>query len=93
MPLWELQAQAVTGWNLDVRRMSTKSTMEKVTLSRMVLEGICRVTEKDRADEQGVSVEELQEMKPGPVLMTQGIAQKVWQNVNKLGGLKQTGGI
>ena len=74
-------------WNLEVRKMIMKSTLENLVLSRMVLE-----SDKDRAAEQGVSAEELQGMNLGPVLMAHAVAQRVWQNVHKLGGLKQTGG-
>ena len=70
--LWELHAQAATGWNMDVREYISKGTLEKVVLSRKVLESIHRVTERDilRAQEQGVSVEDLHAMGLGPVMAT-----------------------
>ena len=61
-------------------------------LSRKVLESIHRVMEGDRAEEHGVSVRDLHGMELGPIMMTPQIAQKVWTNVNKLKGLKETGG-
>ena len=92
MMLWELQEQATTGWNMDVRSLISNDTLEKVVLSRKVLESMHGVTERDRAEEHGVSVEDLHGMDLGPVMMTPQIAQKVWTNVNKLRGLKETGG-
>ena len=65
--LWELHAQAAMGWNMDVREYISKGTLEKVVLSRKVLESIYRVSERGRAQEQGVSVEDLQGIDLGPV--------------------------
>ena len=92
MVLWELQAQASTGWNMEVRGLISKDILEKVVLSRKVLQSIHRVSEGDRAEEHRVSVGDLQNMDLGPIMMTPQIAQKVWKNVNKLKGLKETRG-
>lgn len=40
MVLWELQAQAVPGWNMELRQKIRKDTLEKVVLSQKVLESI-----------------------------------------------------
>ena len=87
--LWELQAQAITGWNMDVRQLITKEVLRKVVLSRKVLESIHRFAAKGRATRQGVSEEELPDMELGAVMMTPHLAQLVWGNdiVKKLGGL------
>ena len=90
--LWELHAQATTGWNTEVRGLISKEVLRKVVLSRKVLESIHRVTERDRAMMHGVSVGELPGMDLGAIMMTPQIAQTVWTNVNKLKGLKETGG-
>ena len=75
-----------------MQRLITKGVLEKVVLSRKVLESIHRVIEGDRADGHGVSVGDLDDMDLGPIMMTPQIAQIVWTNVNKLKGLKETGG-
>ena len=75
-----------------MRSLISKDTLEKVVLSRKVLESIHRVTERAMAHEQGASVEDLHGMDLGPVMMTPQIGQKVWTNVNKLRGLTENGG-
>ena len=89
--LWQLVAMALTGWNVDVREQITRETLQRVVLSRQVLQNIYRVTDKDRAMKNGVSVEELEDMDLKAVMMTPGLAQMVWQNVNKLAGLRGKG--
>ena len=86
--LWELQAQALTGWNTAVRKLITREVLRRVVLSKKVLESIHRLTDRDRAMSQGVSVEELPGMDLQAITMTPKIAHLVWQNVNKLKGLQ-----
>ena len=57
--LWELQAQALTGWNTAARSLITREVLRRVVLSRKVLESIHMQTNQDRAMSLGVSVEEL----------------------------------
>ena len=89
--LWQLVAMAFTGWNVAVREQITRETLQRVVLSRQVLQNIYRVTDKDRVMTTGVSVEELQDMDLEAVMMTPRLAQMVWQNVNKLAGLRGAG--
>ena len=56
-----------------------------------MLQNIYRVTDKDRAMQNGVSVEELKDMDLEAVMMTPRQASMVWQNVNKLKGLRGKG--
>lgn len=89
--LWQLVAQASTGWDTEVRERITRETLWRMVLSRQVLKSIYRVTDRDIAMQNGVTVEEVQDMELGPVMMTQRLAVMVWQNTNKLAGLAQGG--
>ena len=84
---WQLQAQALTGWDVLV----TREILRRVALSRKVLQSIYRVTDKDRAMKNGVLVEELPGMDLEAVMMTPRLAHLVWKNVNKLQGLRGAG--
>ena len=91
--LWEMYAQAMTGWNTAGRSLVTREVelLWKVVLSRK--ESIHRLTDRDRAERHGVSVEELPGMDLEAIMMSPRaqIAQQVWKNVNKLKGLKGKG--
>ena len=89
--LWQLVAMASTGWNVDVREQTTRETLQRVVLSRQVLQNIYRATDKDRARQNGVSVEEVKAMDLEAVMMTPRLAAMVCQNVNKLKGLRGKG--
>ena len=86
--LWQLQAQALTGWNTSVREKITREVLRRVVLSRKVLESIHRLTDQDRAVRHEMLVEELPGMNLEAVMMTPKLAQEVWQNVKKLKGLR-----
>ena len=75
--LWQLVAMASTGWDTAVRERITRETLQRVVLSRQVLQNIYRVTDKDRAIKNGVSVEELKDMDLEAVMMTPGLASMV----------------
>ena len=64
-----------------------------MVLPRKALEIIHRFTANDRAMKQGVSEGELPDMELGAVMMTPHLAQLVWGNVKKLGGLTGKHGI
>ena len=87
--LWQLVAKASTGLDTEVRERITRETLWRVVLSRQVLKSVYRVTDRDRAMQNGVSVEQLQGMDLEPVMMTQRLAAMAWQNTNKLAGLSQ----
>ena len=92
--LWQLVAMATTGWDTEVGERVTRETLWRVVLSRQVLKSVYRVTDRDRTVQNGVSVEQLQDMDLEPVMMTKRLAAMamVWQNMNKLAGLTQGGG-
>ena len=89
--LWQLVAMATTGWKLDVRENITRETLKRAVLARQVLKSIYRVTDKDTAMQNGVTVKEVQDMELGPVMMTPRLAAMVLQNVNTLQGLRGRG--
>ena len=60
--LWELHAQAITGWNMDVRQLITREVLRKVVLSRKVLESVQRFKAKGRAMRNNVPEQELLNM-------------------------------
>ena len=90
--LQQLVAMATTGKDTAVREKITRETLWRVVLSRQVLKSVYRVTDRDRAMQNGVSVEQLQDMDLEPIVMKHGLAAMVWQNTNKLAGLTQGGG-
>ena len=89
--LWQLVAQATTGWDTEVRERITRETLWRVVLSRQVLKSVYRVTDREIVVQIGGTVEEVQVMETGPVMMTHRLAVLVWQNTNKLAGLAQGG--
>ena len=80
--LWQLVAQAITGWDVTVREKIAKETLWRVVLSRQVLVSAYRVTDRDTTVRRGIAVEEVQDMKLAPV-MTPMLAAKVWQNTSR----------
>ena len=91
--LWELQAQAITGWNTEVRQLITRKVLQKVVLSRKVLESVHRFTAKGRAMRNDVPDGERPDMEMEAVVMTPHLAHLVWGNVKKLGGLTGNHGV
>ena len=65
--LWQLVAMVSTGWSVAVRERITRETLQRVVLSRQVLQNIYRVTDKDMAMQNGVTVEEVKDMELGAV--------------------------
>ena len=79
-------AQAITGWDVTVRKKIAKETLWRVVLSRQVLVNAYRVMARDTAVRRGITVEEVQDMKLASVVIPM-LAVKVWQDTNKLAGL------
>ena len=75
--LWQLVAQATTGWDNTVMEKITKGTLWRAVLSRQVLKNIYRVTDRDTVMQKGVTVEEVQDMQLAPVI-TPRLAVLVW---------------
>ena len=48
-----------TGWDTEVRERLTREAVWRVVLSRQVLKSVHRVMDRDRAMQNGVSVEQL----------------------------------
>ena len=85
--LWQLVAQATTGWDVVVREKISRRMLSRVVLSRQVLKSTLRVRERELADSLGLTTGEVWDMELGPVEMTPGLAAEVWRNTNKLAGL------
>ena len=90
--LWQLVAQATTGWDVTVRGKISRVTLARVVLSRQVLKSTYRVSDRENAKRLRMTVEEVQGMLLEPV-MTPMLAVMVWQNTNKLPGLVEGGGV
>ena len=90
--LWQLVAQATTGWDVTVRQKISRVTLARVVLSRQVLKSTYRVSEREIAERLGLTTGEVWDMELGAVEMTPKLAMLVWQNTNKLAGLAEGGG-
>ena len=90
--LWQLVAQATTGWNIAVREKISMRMLSRVVLSRQVLKSTLRVRERELADSLGLTTGEVWDMDLGPVEMTPRLAAEVWRNTNTLAGLVEGDG-
>ena len=53
--LWQLVAQATTGWDVTVRQKISRVTLARVVLSRQVLKSTYRVSEREIAERLSVT--------------------------------------